>query len=89
MRVDDWDEDSWEEHAEGGAAVPVPIAPARDASTTLDAPDTPLPDEAEAVPTARPRPPLAAVLPIYIIGIVSISTICLMFTIVMVLIFTR
>jgi hypothetical protein len=37
----------------------------------------------------RPRPPLSAVLPIYIIGIVSVSLICVMFAVVMALIITR
>lgn len=90
MRVDDWDEDSGEEPVESAAVAPAPTAPT---AATPNAPGASAADTmekaAEEAPTVRPKPPLSAVLPIYIIGIVSISTICLMFAIVMVLIFTR
>jgi hypothetical protein len=86
VRNDDWDEDGGEE-PEATWAVPAPVAP-----TPAPPPDAPAPvaeAEAETAPTPRPKPPLSAVLPIYIIGIVSVSLICLMFAIVMALIITR
>ncbi len=85
MRVDDWDEDSGEEQVEEGIAPPAPVVPP--ASTA--APPSPAGLAPDAAAAPRPRPPLSAVLPIYIIGIVSVSLICVMFAVVMVLIFTR
>jgi hypothetical protein len=81
MRVDDWDEDSGEEPVEEGAAPLAPPAPAAPPPVAPPAPVDP------AAP--RPRPALSAVLPIYIIGIVSVSLICVMFAVVMALIITR
>jgi hypothetical protein len=81
VRVDDWNEDRGEEHDEAWAAPTAPADPAPVPAPAAEA--------GETAPAARPRPPLSATLPIYIIGIVSISTICLMFAIIMALIITR
>lgn len=85
MRVDDWDE-------EASPPPPVEVAPPAAVASAAPVGAGPVVEaepEAEAAPAARPKPPLSAVLPIYIIGIISISTICLMFAVIMVLIFTR
>lgn len=87
MRVDDWNEDSGEEHDEAWTAPAAPAPPAPAAPVPAPAPTAEA--GSEASPAARPRPPLSATLPIYIIGIVSISLICLMFAIIMALIITR
>lgn len=84
VRVDDWNEDRGEEHDEAWAAPAQPAAPAPPPAASA-----PVEAAGAGSPAALPRPPLSATLPIYIIGIVSISTICLMFAIIMALIITR